>query len=195
MWQIYGKNNRKCCPLGERNTREKEIEKRCTDLEGTRNLICMQLNHFLAIYCYSTFEYILKKNESERTFLAYLPDKKFFTFLINSFVTSRSILIWFLAFSSSPLKCEPFSLVSSAIFLMLSTWKYYEKQQWCFLYSFAWQGELSHYEPLLAWLWNTCSRRLLWGAPEVVTEWPLSSRRRSLNQVFFSFVQPSPNRL
>lgn len=127
-WQIYGKNNRKCCPVEERNTREKEIEQKDAKIwRGTRNLICMQLSHFVAIYWYSTFEYILKKNESERAFLAYLPDKKFFTFLMNSFVTSRSILIWFLALSSSPLKCEPFSLVSSAILLMCSTCRYYEK--------------------------------------------------------------------
>ena len=157
----------------------------------------MQLSHFVAIYSYSTFEYILKKNESERAFLAYLPDKKFFTFLMNSFVTSRSILIWFLALSSSPLKCEPFSLVSSAILLMCSTCRYYEKQQLCFLYSLLGKVSSHTMSPKwshLAWLWNSCSRRLLWGAPEVVTSRPLSSLRRSLNQVLFSSVQPPPNR-
>lgn len=37
-WQIYGKNNRKCCPVGERDTREKEIEKKMQRFGGGQEI-------------------------------------------------------------------------------------------------------------------------------------------------------------
>lgn len=146
-WQIYGKNNTKCCPVGERNTREKEIEKRCKDLEGDKksDMYAAQslCSHLLVqyIWIYTKEKWVRK---SFPCIFTWQEVFHFFDEFLCYFSVDFNLVLSSLQF---PIEVWAFQLGvfchSSDVFKLEILWEIAA----VFSVLIAWQGELSHYEP------------------------------------------------